>query len=299
MKIVSLCISLLLLISCAQILQDSNYEYRKELFNAQLSGANDKFLNNEFTFNENPIDFSSKFTGKDQVILTLKSKESWNCNKIMILEETIKGGYRTYPFSDGLAITLTSNDNITFNLNLGFFKELINNDCLRTSEESFKFDGWDFIYKKTYDEFDKKEIIRLEPTFRSVIRSPEKDKNNHLWGSPILIKEENKEPIYLFMIRYEASDWIFIQENNSLLVIADTLNYSFNSVKIERDTFKGILGARIVEIAYYQFSKEQMKNIFFANNLKVKINSNKGSLKTTVPNMTKLYWRRFFKQDIE
>lgn len=281
------------------MLQDSNYEYRKELFNAQLNGANDKFLNNEFTFNDNSIDFSSKFTGKDEVILALKSKESWKCNKIIIIEETIKGGYRTYPFSEGLSIFLASDNNITLNLNYGFFKELINNNCLLVNEESFNYEGWDFIYKQNYDEFDKREIISLEPTFRSVLRSPDEDKTNHLWGSPIIIKEKDKEPTYLFMVRYEASDWLFIQENNSLLVIADTLNYSFDSVKIERDTFKGILGARIVEIVYYQFSKEQMQNIFFANNLKFKINSKKGFLKTIVPNRTKMYWRKFFRQDIE
>jgi len=315
MKIVSLCISLLLLISCAHISQGSNYENRyeqinyenrKELFDAQLSGANDKFLNNEFTFNENSIDFSSKFTGKDEVVLALKSKESWKCDEIMIMEETIKDGYRTYPYilgispiSKGLSVFLTSDDNITLNLNYGFFKELINNNRLLVNEESFSYEGWDFIYKRNYDEFVKREIIRLKPTYRSVLRSPDEDKINHLWGTPIIIKEVNKIPTYLFMIRYEASDWIFIQENNSFFVIADTLNYNFDSVKIERDTFNGILGARIVEEVYFQFTKEQMENIFFADNLKFKVNSKKGFIKTVVPNSTKLYWRKFFIQDIK
>jgi len=295
MKIFSLFISLLLIISCAQLIPDSDYEYRKELFETQLEGAIEKYLNCEFSCNENANKFSTTFTGADDVLLGLKSRKSWKCTKIEIIESTIKGRYRIYPFSKGLSISLANDDGSLYVLNYGFFKELIDNDFFRIIESSFNFEGWDYIYQQEYDEFDKNEVISLKPTYRTVLRSPEEDKHNHLWGSPVIIKENNKETVYLFIISYEASDWLFIQEENSLSVIADTLNYKFDTIKIDRETYSGILGARISELAYFQLTKDQMQNIFFAETLKFKINGKSRNLKTIVPNKTKLYFRKFLK----
>ena len=290
-----------IIISCASIMQDSNYEYRKQIFTSYKEGAEKEYLNNEFTYNKNFTGYTSEFARKDEIISTLKSKEYWKCQSVLILEETIKDGYRTYPFNKGISVVLVSNDNLSLSINLSFFKELINNGCLVMSDKNFNYEGWEFIYQKNYDEFDKREVVKLRPTYRSVLRSPEKDKHNHLWGVPIIIKEEDKEPIYLFNIVYEADNWIFIHENNSLSVIADTLSFNFNTIKIDRDTFTDMLGtrARIIEKAYYELSKDQMKNIFFANTLKLKINSDKGYIKTVVPQRTKFYWRKFYESEIK
>lgn len=97
--------------------------------------------------------------------------------------------------------------------------------------------------------------------------------DNFLWSKSVEINFQVfiKIPIvqYNIITIYEGDDWLFIEEGESLILLVDGERMAFTGEG--SSGHRNVFGGRVSEMAFYDITKEQLRKLAKANEIKVKI----------------------------
>lgn len=138
----------------------------------------------------------------------------------------------------------------------------------------------------THDKYDDFSSFRL--TDNTVPNSGSRVDLNAMY----VIRDSSDKLLRLF-INYYSSDWLFIEEGNSLTFVADgeKIKLSGKGSSSYRDVRSG---GNVRETAYYNISKENYKTLFSADLVEFKLSGSKVYLERKLNKRNKENMKRFY-----